>query len=236
MLISAIALNLLLGIFSQASTQTERPSDLPRVIFSFPDDVASEDVQINYFMTGPFGGYGEYVKSEKGKSAYEVIAAVDGRPAKNMKAIAYLPGCEIVILAFRVEDKNERMLPCHRLATISFSGQIASLPVGRGAPVEVEVRYVAVWDHEFFGISDGPVTTIHVASAVPDQGGRFAVELPDFYKQTDLGEGEFEFILRRSGSKKIVRMLRPQGQGGKVVWLKVKESYVPVVFVMDREY
>jgi hypothetical protein len=186
-------------------------------------------------MTEPFGGYGEYVKREKGKSAYEMMAAVDGRPAKTMKVIAYLPGCEIVILAFQVEDKNEQMLPCHRLGTILFSGQIASLPVGRGAP-EVEVRYVAVWDHPFFGITDGPVTTIHVASSVPDQSGRFAVELPDFYKQTNLGEGEFEFILRRRGSGNIVGMLRPQGQGGKVVGLRVKELYLPVVFLVDRQY
>jgi hypothetical protein len=231
--ISAITLSLLFGISSPVVWQAERPLELPRVIFSLPAGIASEEVQINYFMTGPFGGYGEYVKSEKGKSSYEVVAAVDGRPGQTMKVIAYLPGCEIVTLTFQVQDRNEKILPCRRLGSSLFRGQIVSGSAVRAAPVEVEVRYVATWGHQFFGISDGLVTTIRLATSVPDEGGRFALELPDFYQQKDLGEGEFEFILRRRGSGNIVGLLRPQGQSGKFVGVRVKELYFPVVFLVD---
>jgi len=232
MLAPGIVLSLL-GIFPSMVLQTERPSEPPRVIFSFPSDISSEDVQINYFMTGPFGGNGGYVKSEKGKSSYEVVAAVEGRPAQTMKVIAYLPGCEIVTLTFHVQDKNEEMLPCHRLGSSLFRGQIVSGAVVHGEPSEVEVRYVALWGHRFFGIYDGLVTTIRIATPVPDESGRFAVDLPDFYKQTDLGEAEFEFILRRRGSGNIVGMLRPQGQSGKFVGVRVKELSLPVFFLVD---
>ncbi len=235
MLTTGLALSFLVNIFSPALRQTERPPELPRVIFSFPTGVASEDVQINYFMTGTFGGHGEYVKSEKGKSAYEVVAGVEARPAQTMKVIAYLRGCEIVTLTFQVQDRNEEMLPCRRLGSTLFHGQIAFGPVVRGAPSEVEIRYVAEWGHRFFGITDGLVTTIRIATSVPDESGRFAVELPDFYKQTDIGEGEFEFILRRRGSGNILGMLRPQGQVGKFVGVRVKELDLPVVFLVDRE-
>ncbi len=235
MLISKVAFRLLLGILLPVGWQAERPAALPRVIFTLPAGVPSEDVLINYFMTGPFGGNGQYVKREKERSTYDVVAAVDGRPAKTMKVIAYLPGCEIVTLSFEVQDTNEEMLPCRRLESSLFRWQIVSGSAVRGEPSEVEVRYVAVWGHRFFGITDGFVTTIHLSNAVPDESGRFEVELPDFYKQTDLGEAEFEFILRRRASGNIVGMLRPQGQGGKFVNVRVKELSLPMVFLVDRQ-
>ena len=63
-----------------------------------PTGTTSEAVQINYFMGGPFGGYGGYVKSEKNRLRYVIDAAVEGRAATEIKVIAYLPGCEIVTL------------------------------------------------------------------------------------------------------------------------------------------
>ncbi|HEX9121190.1 MAG TPA: hypothetical protein VF840_11690 [Terriglobales bacterium] len=44
--------------------------------------------------------------------------------------------------------------------------------ITQGQPTEVEVVYFAVWSHRFFGISDGPITTIHLGTVVPDENGQ----------------------------------------------------------------
>src|SRR5262245_60298453 len=62
-----------------------------RVSLISPRDVPSEKVQIDYFMTGPFGGYGGFVRPEKQRRGYEIEASVEGRPADELKVIAYLP-------------------------------------------------------------------------------------------------------------------------------------------------
>lgn len=46
------------------------------------------------------------------------------------------------------------------------------------------LKAIADWDHEFHGIADGSVTTIHIATVIPDEDGRFEIELPNFFKQT----------------------------------------------------
>jgi hypothetical protein len=48
-----------------------------------------------------------------------------------------------------------------------------------------------MWRHQFFGIVDGAVTAIGIATVVPDEKGQFEVAVPDFSKQTNLGEGSF---------------------------------------------
>ena len=51
---------------------------------------------------------------------------------------------------------------------------------------------------------DGPVTAIGIATVVPDEKGQFEIAVPDFSKQTNLGEGEFQFILRKTKSGNII--------------------------------
>ncbi len=38
----------------------------PSVSITLPRDISSEAVQIRYFLRGPFGGYGGYVKQQIG--------------------------------------------------------------------------------------------------------------------------------------------------------------------------
>ena len=94
---------------------------------------------------------------------------------------------------------------------------------------------MADWDNEFFGIADGMVTTVHVATVIPDETGRFEVELPDFFKQADLGKGSFGFILRNQASLNIIAMLKPEHAPRMFGELAVGASYAPfVLFSADR--
>ncbi len=142
---------------------------LPKVVLSLPSGIASESVQIGYFMVGSFGGYGTYVKPAKGQSAYEINAFVDGKPARDVKVIAFLPGCEIVTLDIPMQgETQERQLTCEPLEWIVFSGQISPVSITREKPAEVEVVYLAPWAHQFFGIIDGIVSSFRLGAVVPD--------------------------------------------------------------------
>ena len=195
-----------------------------------PGDIASETVQINFFMLGSFGGYGGYVDPEKGRMSYDLPASMDGKTAEAVKIIAYLPGCEIVKLEITMQGLSEaRTLPCKTLGKVPLHGRMLPVPVVQSPGVEVEISYLADWDHEFFGIMDGMVTTIHVATAIPDAMGRFDVEVPDFFRQADLGKGSFRFILRNKTSLNIIATLRPENMPRFFDGLAIGSSYAPFV-------
>ncbi len=199
-----------------------------------PPDIASETVQINYFMTGPFGERGDYVTAERGRVIYEIPASVDGEPAATVKVIAYMPGCEIATLEVSMQGASQaRTLLCKALGWTPLRGRISPLSMIQGKRIEVAVNYVALWDHVFFGIMDGLVTSIHVATAVVDENGQFEVEMPDYSKQTNLGRGEFQFTLRQTPGGALA-LLRPGGTPEDSFGLEVRSSYAPfIVFLAD---
>jgi hypothetical protein len=229
-LIFAVYIGLITGmtltIGAQESVQRQRPG----ITLFLPQSVASEAVQINYFMSGSFGGYGSYVTAEKGRVSYDIPASVDGKPAGAVKIVAYLPGCEIVKLEITMQAKQEvRTLPCEPLGRVSMHGRILPIAVAQTPGIELEIRYEADWDHEFFGIADGMVTTIHVATVTPDEDGRFEAEVPDFFKQSGLGQGSFQFTLRNTVNRNIVAMLRPTNMPRFFGGLAIRPSYTPFV-------
>ena len=227
---SLLRIALLVAAVPVAAGQDSASQQPPRISFTLPADIPSETVQINYFMIGPFGGYGDFVRTEKGRSTYDILASVDGKPAANVKVIAYLRGCEIATLEIPMQDTTQsRSLSCKLLGRILLRGQISPVLITqRHQPAEVVVDYLAMWDHQFFGIMDGAVTSIHVATVVPDEEGQFEVAVPDFSKQTNLGEGEFQFILRQTTTGNIIAFLKPTGQGRDSLGLKVRPFYPPV--------
>ena len=70
------------------SVPTVEAQDRPKVLLTLPSGIASETVQINYFLTDPFGGYGGFVRAERKKASYDIEAFVYDRPAENIKIIA----------------------------------------------------------------------------------------------------------------------------------------------------
>ena len=120
--------------------------------------------------------------SQQRRAAYpnDIPASVDGKPVGAVKIVTYLPGCEIAKLEITMQGPSEaRALPCKTLGRVPLHGKILPVPVAQTPGIEVEIGYEADWDHEFLGIMDGMVTTIHVATVIPDEVGRFEVELPD---------------------------------------------------------
>lgn len=178
-------------------------------------------------MTGAFGGYGGYADVGKEQSTYEIVAAVKDVPAATIKLVAYLPGCQIESIDRRIQSPEETLqLSCVPLAQIPLRGQIASnskvLPGSR-----IEVNYLAEWASEFFGIMDGPVTSIRIADADVDQNGLFTVSVPDFHTQFNLGEGGFQFVLREASGNRTI--LRPVDDSARFHCLKVQAFYPSLI-------
>jgi hypothetical protein len=46
--------------------------DRPKVSLTLPLGIASETVQIDYYLTGPFGGYGGFVRAERKKEGMQI--------------------------------------------------------------------------------------------------------------------------------------------------------------------
>jgi hypothetical protein len=229
-LIFALCLGLFTGLTPVMVAQENAQWKPLGITLYLPPDIASETVQINYFMLGPFGGYGGYVTTEKGRVSYDIPASRDGKPAAAVKVIAYLPGCEIAKFEVAMQGAWEaRTLSCKALGRIPLQGRILPVSVAQTAGMEVEINYEADWDHEFFGIADGMVTAIHVATVIPDKDGKFEVELPDFNKQTDLGRGSFQFMLRKTAGRNIVALLKPGNMLRFSTELAIRSSYAPFV-------
>ena len=229
-LIFAVCIALFVGATTAILAQGKSQKDSPKITLYLPLDIASENVEINFFMIGPFGGYGGYATTEKARMSYDIPASVNGESAGDVKIIAYLPGCEIAKLEITMQDASEaRTLPCKALGRVPLHGRILPASAAQIPGIEVEIRYEADWDHEFFGIADGMVTTIHLAMVIPDEVGQFDTELPDFFKQADLGKGSFQFMLRDKASGNIIAMLKPENMPRFISGLAIRSSYPPFV-------
>ena len=60
--------------FPRHSNNSPEPS--PAVFISLPEHVPSETVQIRYFMTGEFGGYGGNLETKPNQTEYKIEASV----------------------------------------------------------------------------------------------------------------------------------------------------------------
>ena len=154
---------------------------IPQVSITLPREIDSEEVQIHYFLIGPFGGYASYVPQRPGVSSYQVGAAVEGRAAESMRIVVYAPGCrfQTFVLAVSGTENREVRFLCQPLQTVRLNGRL-SAELLKNENAELVVRYSAFWVNEFFGITDGIVTQLEVAKTKPAADGSFEMEIPDF--------------------------------------------------------
>jgi hypothetical protein len=183
-------------------------TDGPLISLYLPHGFPSDKVQVQYFLLGPFGGYGGSVQPEPNRQSVDFVAAVDGKPAAEIKVVAYLPGCEFIALDFPLAGSAMwRQLECKPLKSITVHGKIAASMFGAGKATQVEVQYLPDWASKFFGIADGLVPIIALGTVFPAEDGEFAIQVPDFYSQQGLGHGEYMFTLRDSATNNILASL-----------------------------
>lgn len=178
----AVLAMLILGVSVMAAQNASENVPKPKVVINLPPTIQSERVDVRYFMGGEFGGYGDFVRKQKNRQSYEIVAVQDGKPARGIKIIVYAPGCAFKTYEFQFKEVQEAQADfvCERLPRVTLEGQIVPKGILAGHQAAVRIEYLASWDHEFFGIMDGMVEQFELAMAPLDSDGNFSVELPDF--------------------------------------------------------
>jgi len=184
----------------------------PKAIINIPDETSTDGIEIRYFLTGEFGGYGDFVRPKKKGHSYEIVAAVNDKPADQAKIIAYAPGCAFQTYEFHFEEVREAHagFVCERLPRVTLQGQIVPKSAFAGHQAVVKIWYLANWDHDFFEIKDGMVQQFQVAETRLDSSGDFSVDLPDFSadsKTNQKGQSEAELLLSVVDQKTLNRLV-----------------------------
>jgi hypothetical protein len=178
----------------------------------FPEQVDLTDLSIRYFLTGPFGGFGGFVRTDPNVREYAIPTWLNGEQGTTLRAIVYCPGYRIVLLTEpslaerSTEDVSIQLEP---LPTVPLSGHIVSVA---GLPdLRIEAMYDAFWSHSFFGMADGAVVSFAVATSDVAADGRFLLNLPDLASDPVVeafGQGRFRLIGRDGRTGNIVYRIR----------------------------
>lgn len=186
---------------AKASAQDLAGTHPPHVTLTLPAGVPDADATLQHFLRGGFGGYGSEIGAADHRLDLE--AAYENKPAREMKAVVFLRGCEPERFDFNlVQEPNVvRQLACKSLPNAKLFGQ---LPAGTyGKDMFVDVRYLADWVNRDFGVMDGIVPMIHVAEVPVRPDGSFNVDLPAY------AGGEFVFRLRDTRIQSLGTELHP---------------------------
>ena len=181
----ALAIFVLMGLafllVKAGRGQEEEPA---RFEIRLPPEIRSEQVQLGYRLTGPFGSAYGFIKAEPERNSYLIDTSVDHQAADSLLVIMYAPGCQTVMFTVHSlsESDKTREVSCEDLPTITFNGRVELPEELRRRPYEVVIWYMPFWQLELFHIAEGSVPMYPLARVTPDERGAFQVLLPNFTK------------------------------------------------------
>jgi hypothetical protein len=227
------------GFAAQAGT----PQDIFTIVVAAP--TAAKDVQVRYFFTGEFGGYGSSTSDPIDGNKIVIKTGVEGKSAKTFKAIVYAPGCQFVTITVDDLTPSNRQgdFTCQKLPTIQLHGRIDTSNLGQGTidtlnlgqkEWQVEAVYVCSWAMPFFGIADGSTSPLALGKAPVAADGSFTIELPDFTADPTWPsiskQAALMFFLRDPGADtRVAALVAPAGLS-RTGNLQVATSYPEVPF------
>jgi len=151
-----IAVGLTAGVRASQNDSIEQ-----RIRLRFPDGADLTGLWVNYFLRGPFGGYGGNGRLDPGTREYVISTSHDGRPAATFEAIVYVPGYRFVVLPrLSVGSSETRSIALQPLETIRLSGEIVVARPVKGP--SIEAGYMASWECDLFMLIDCLQTWIPV--------------------------------------------------------------------------
>ncbi len=235
-----IAFILFIGGFYEARPQHVR-SPKPFVI-RLSHDIVPTSLWITYYMTGPFGGYGSFVRTDAKIWDYVVPTANEGgKPAKKMRLI--INSSKYKTQFFDLQDSNDQDrvidVALEPRTTLKFTGMILSQNKLSSGSFEVRVGYGEEWLCGYFGLFDCLTGTFPITSVDIDENGRFYIDLPDFASDPVIASfgdnGSFRFFLRDKKSGNILYRLQPENGRKGLDEVRVASSYpVEQVFIAER--
>jgi hypothetical protein len=205
-------------LFSALLTSAAEPSS-PRITLRLPSEVESQNVQIQYFLVGPFGGYGSSVEPKPDVDSYSIDMRYQGRLATEIKIVVFIAGCEFQTLDWQLRSGRtlEKTLACRPLPGVTVEGRVDGTLSDEPT---LTVWYVASWVNEYFGNRDGMVQQFQIAKSLMNADGEFRIEIPDFRKDS-------------LGSKGTLMFVWQSGNVGFVKEVKVAQTYPYIVLAKD---
>src|SRR5215510_1893994 len=152
-------------------------------LLRLPSTVDTTGLHISYFMTGDFGGFGNFVRTKPNLHGYVIDTSYQNKPASTLKIIVYCPGYGIELLNLpSLSDLSDMSssVKLKPLPTVHLSGRIVTPEGSALKDFKIDVIYWANWKLEFFGLVDGAISLFKLASADVSRDGSFSVAVPDF--------------------------------------------------------
>jgi hypothetical protein len=185
----------------QSWAQHSSGDDPIRVVL--PRRVDTKGCQLQYFLVGPFGGYGGFVRPKLDASEFEIETVHEGEQVERLRAILSCSGYQIETMAFEsLPDLDGRIVQVHPrpLGIVPFRGVVRGLTLPQVQVLYVDVDYTPWWICEFFRLPDCALNAWRVASVELDADGRFSAALPNFAGDAVIRSfkhpGEFAFRIR----------------------------------------
>jgi hypothetical protein len=235
----SLTLSFLLLFSSHLALKTPKPENV--FVIGVDPSVKAEELQVRYFLTGDFGGFGGFQSDRRGEHAVLIRTEVQGKPARSLKAALYAPGCQIQTISvvdLSVSD-TQGGFHCSPVGTAKLQGKFSRGPITSGRTIEVQVRYLGYWGHRFFGIADGTVLSFNIAKFPVEANGSFQLLLPNFAENNGLPpqteDASFSLVVRDASSGNILADLKPPAALSRDGDLKIIPSY-PQRIEFDAEW
>jgi hypothetical protein len=197
--------------------------------FTIGSSAAVGRVEVRYGLSGAFGYYGGFVSERDKDGAYRIPLESGGKPAKILRAILYAEGCQFSVLEVDLlsDPKRNEMFECVPLSKIPLHGRISPPPSASEA-LDVEIYYVAAWDHKFFHLGDGMVQMFSLGKAPLDGEGRFEIAIADFSKDritNERNDAYLQLMVREHSTGNIVTWVVPPADLQENIGLKILPWY-----------
>ena len=225
-----------------AHPQNQRVSEPRGFQLRFPRSINPSDLSISYSLTGPFGQYGGFLKTEPDKWDYLIPTKYEEKQAQTLKAILYCKGYGIELLSFPSLDfvfNRSANIEFKALSMNHLSGRI-NWPKARSIKkTELEVYYLAYWSHEFYGYIDGPVVMFKIESARVARDGSFSLTFPDFGQDVTANsfklKGMIKLIARDFETGNMSYRLERPDQPGREFEIDIAAGYSGELILNARE-
>jgi hypothetical protein len=193
------------------------------------DDTAN--VVIKYFLTGPFGGYADFVRTRPGRAEYAIETFRENQAAQSFRAFIWCRGRRIVLLSAPSLTPNSTRtdIRLQVLKEVRLSGKLIFPTLDALGRVRIEVEYSADWTNLFFGVPDGGLTQFIVASAAVASDGSFEMMVPDFANDPVVAQyesrGTLRLIVRETNTGNTPYTLEQVQYPGHAVELAIAPAY-----------
>ncbi len=198
----------------------------------------SSTLQFSYFLTGPFGGYGEV--GELFGTPQHPLAEIplpvyqNEHRAQSLKAVVYAKGCELARFTLDPLPLGSSRVPfvCRELPTIPLRGRILGYP--EPSTLTIQFTHVATWSYGFFGYVDGAsLFSLPIAEAQPDPGGAFEVQVPDFAKDPATrsypGQAYWSISAKKQGTDQRFQLNSTTGRSERPGPLPIAPTYPGII-------